>query len=204
MAAPKRTRRKDARPSEIVSAALHLFAQRGYGATRLDDVAQAAGVGKGTVYLYFDTKEELFRAVVRQELIPTIDAMAAEVADHAGPSSDLLRIVAGRFLRIADTDVGGIPKLVLSEAGNFPEIARFYATEVIARGRGVFAEILRRGVQRGEFRAIESDLVMPTFIGPLLLMLLWRHSIGRHAERLFDPNAVVETHLDILLRGLAP
>jgi AcrR family transcriptional regulator len=200
----KRSRRKEARPAEIVSAALSLFADRGFGATKLEDVAKAAGIAKGTLYLYFPTKEDLFRAVVRQELLPTLERIETAVAAYAGPSGDLLRLIASRFTAVMESDLGGIPKLVVCEAGNFPEVAQFYADEVVARGLRLFDRVLRRGVERGEFRSIETAQVVPIFIGPVLLMLLWRHSVGRHTAIRFDHRAVIETHLDILLRGLAP
>lgn len=199
-----RSRRKDARPAEIVAAALALFAERGYGATKLDDVARAAGIAKGTVYLYFPTKEALFQAVVRQELLPVLEQFEAATATFPGPSGELLRRIAGQLGAMMESDLGGIPKLVLSEAGNFPEIARFYADEVVSRGLLLFDRILRRGVGRGEFRPIDAARLLPIFMGPVLMMLLWKHSIGRHAGIVFDHRAVIETHLDLLLRGLAP
>ena len=202
--APRWNRRSDARPSEIVTAALTLFADRGFAATKLEDVARAAGISKGTVYLYFPTKEDLFRAVVRQELLPNLADVEAMLDRHQGPTGDLLRMMANRMLQVMDSEVGSIPKLVLSEAGNFPEIARFYAEEVVGRGIRLFGRILHRGAERGEFRSVEPMQVMPTLVGPILLMLLWRHSIGRHTALQFDPQAVIDTHIDLLLRGLAP
>src|SRR3954447_19704252 len=194
----------ETRRSDIVSAALRLFAAKGFAATRLDDVAEAAGIAKGTVYLYFETKEELFREVVRQELLPTLDRFEEAAAAHQGPAADLLRLLLAGLARLIDSDAGAIPKLVVCEAGNFPEIARFYADEVVGRGQLLLERIVKRGVERGEFRPVDTAHILPGFIGPVLLMLLWRHSIGRHAERQFDPEAVLATQLDMLLRGLAP
>ena len=200
----KRSRRKAARPAEIVSAALTLFAERGFGAAKLEDVAKAAGIAKGTVYLYFPTKEDLFRAVVRQELLPNLERMEAFAAAFPGSSADLLRALLRRLSELMESELGVIPKLIVSESGNFPEVAQFYADEVVARGMRLIERALRRGVERGEFRAIEAKHAAPIVFGPVLLMLLWRHSIGRHASFQFDPKAVVETQLAILLRGLAP
>ena len=120
LAAPKRRfRRKHARPAEIVDAALALFTERGFAATRLEDVATRAGIGKGTIYLYFPTKEDLFRAVVRERLVPNLDAIEAMVAAHAGSSAELLGRIAGRAEQLIASDITAIPKLVLAESAIF-------------------------------------------------------------------------------------
>ncbi|MBV8574499.1 MAG: TetR/AcrR family transcriptional regulator [Acetobacteraceae bacterium] len=199
----RRTRRKDARPAEIVEAALALFAERGFAATKLEDVAARAGIGKGTLYLYFSNKEELFRAVVRQGLLPNLEAAEAMVAAHTGSASDILRQIASQFLRLIDTDLTAIPKLVITEAGNFPAIAEFYAEEVVKRGIRLIAGVIALGVESGEFRPIDTQSAVPLFVAPFLMMALWRHSLARHTDVGVDPRRVIETHLDVLLRGLA-
>ena len=128
-----RARRKDERPGEIIAAALASFAERGYAATKLEDVAAAAGISKGTIYLYFPTKEDLFRAVVRQAVLPNIEAAEAQFASHTGSCADLLRGLALRFLRLLDSDLTAVPKLVVAESGNFPTLAQFYADTVLRR-----------------------------------------------------------------------
>lgn len=198
-----RTRRKHARPAEIIAAALASFADKGYAATRLDDVAADAGISKGTIYLYFPTKEELFRAVVRQAVLPNLEAAEADIAAHAGSCADLLRLLARRFLRLLDSDLTAVPKLVLAESGNFPAIAQFYADTVLRRAFALVEGILARGVARGEFRPIDVHATLPLFAGPFLLLALWKHSLGRHTDLHFDPRAVAEAHVETLLRGLA-
>jgi AcrR family transcriptional regulator len=199
----RRARRKEARPGEIIEAALRLFADRGYAATKLEDVAAAAGIGKGTIYLYFPTKEDLFRAVVRQAVLPNLTAAEALLQDPNASAADILRAIAERFLLLLDTDLTAIPKLVVAESGNFPAIARFYAEEVILKGMALIRGVLARGIERGEFRSIDLDGALPLFSAPMLLLLLWKHSLGRHTDIHFNPRTVVATHLDILLRGLA-
>ena len=199
----RRARRKEARPGEIVEAALRLFADRGFAATKLEDVAAAAGIGKGTIYLYFPTKEDLFRAVVRQAVLPNLAAAEALLDDPNTTAADILRVIAERFLLLLDTDLTAIPKLVVAESGNFPAIARFYAEEVVLKGMALIRGVLARGIERGEFRPIDLDGALPLFSAPMLLLLLWKHSLGRHTDIQFNPRLVVETHLDILLRGLA-
>jgi len=190
---PRRTRRKEARPGEILAAALALFAEHGFAATRLEDVARRAGLSKGTIYLYFPTKEALFRAVVRQGVVPNIAAMEALAASHTGSTAALLGEIATRMLSLTESDLAVIPKLVLTESGNFPRIARFYAEEVASRG-----------VARGEFRPLDIPSVVPLFVAPILLLLLWRTSFARHGALPLDPQSILAAHLDMLSRGLAP
>jgi len=199
----RRARRKDARPGEIVEAALRLFAERGFAASKLEDVAAAAGISKGTIFLYFPTKEDLFRAVVRQAVLPNLEAATALVADPALSAADTLRLLAERFLELLDSDLTAIPKLIVAEAGNFPTLAQFYADEVAHKGMALIRGILARGIEQGEFRPVDLDGALPLFSAPFLMLVLWKHSLGRHTDIQFNPRAVVATHLDVLLRGLA-
>jgi AcrR family transcriptional regulator len=196
-------RRKTARPVEILAAALASFAERGYAATRLDDVAARAGVTKGTLYLYFRNKEELFKAVVRQELLPTIELAEAMVANATVPSLVLIEQFVGLFSQIIRSSLSAIPKLVLTEAGNFPDLARFYLEEVVDRGMSLLRSILERGVEAGELRPVDTQSTVMCVIAPLLVAALWRHSFERHAGRPLDIDALCRTHLDLLRHGLA-
>lgn len=202
--APKRrSRRKEARPAEILKAALALFAERGFAGTKLEDVAAAAGIGKGTIYLYFPTKEDLFKALVRQELLPNFDQLEAVIEVHTGTAADLLRLFGRRLLQLIESDLSAIPKLVLTEAGNFPSIARFYADEVGKRGMAIIGGVIARGIENGEFRPIDPHVVLPLVVAPFLMMALFKHSLGPHTDIAFDARTVLETHIDVLLRGLA-
>jgi AcrR family transcriptional regulator len=195
-------RRKDARPGEILTAALDCFAERGFAATRLDDVAQRAGVTKGTLYLYFDSKEDLFKAVVRQALVPNIARLEAMVGNATEPASLILERLLKSFPEIISSPVSAIPKLVLSEAGNFPDLARFYLDEVVHRGMALVRRILHSGIDRGEFREIDVDSTVICVIAPFIFAMLWRHSLGRHEPRALDLRALCEAHLRVLLDGL--
>src|SRR3954463_15690926 len=161
-----RSRRKHARPGEIVAAALASFADRGYAATKLEDVAAAAGISKGTIYLYFQTKEELFRAVVRQAVLPNLEAAEAQFASHEGSCAELLRALAQRFLHLLDSDLTAVPKLVIAESGNFPAIAQFYADTVLRRAFALVEGILTRGMERGEFRRLDVHATLPLLDAP--------------------------------------
>lgn len=195
-------RRKEARPAEILAAALGCFAERGFAATRMEDVAARAGVTKGTVYLYFPSKEELFKALVRTELLPNIERLEA-MASAPGPASALIEGLLGIWAgHVYPSRVSVIPKIIIAEAGNFPDLAKFYLEEAIHRGLGVLRSVLRRGVESGEFRPVDVDHVAYCVIGPLLFSVLWRHSFGPHDKAPLDIAALCRAHLDTLLNGL--
>jgi AcrR family transcriptional regulator len=195
-------RRKEARPEEILAAALESFAERGFAATRLEDVATRAGISKGTLYLYFGGKEELFEAVVRATLLPNLERIEALVATSAGPSAALFERLLLTIAGVVSSRVGAIPKLVIAEAGNFPGLARFYLDEVVRRGLRLIGMILRRGIERGEFRPVDVDRTVFCVIAPMLLAALWKNSLEPHDDAPLDAQALARAHLDLLLRGL--
>ena len=177
-AMPRWTRRKEARPEEITAAALELFIERGYAATRLEDVAARAGVSKGTLYLYFANKEELFKAVVREGIVSPLKEFRGVIENYAGSTFDLLeRLIRTWWELIGSTRLSGIPKLVMSEAQNFPEIARFYVDEVIRPGREALAALIQRGIARGEFRFLDPLHAGNLVFAPLLMIAMWRNSL---------------------------
>jgi AcrR family transcriptional regulator len=199
---PRWRRRKEARPDEILAAALASFAERGFAATRLEDVAARAGVSKGTLYLYFPGKEELFEAVVRARLLPNLERLEALLASFEGPSAALLERLLLTMAEVVGSQLGAIPKLVIAEAGNFPELARFYLNEVVRRGLRLIGAILRRGIARGEFRAVDVDHTVFCVIAPMLIAALWKNSLEPHDAAPLDAQALARAHLDLLLRGL--
>jgi AcrR family transcriptional regulator len=204
--APRRrwSRRKQARPGEIVAAALDQFAERGFAATRLDDVAARAGVSKGTLYLYFDSKEELFKAVVRESLLPNIARVEALVADFAGPTPELIRRMVDTIGMVVTTSrIGALPKLVIAESGNFPDIARFYLEEVIQRGLRLIEAVLKRGIERGEFRPVDVGLTVRAVIAPVILLAIWKNSFEPFDAEPLDARRYLANYVDILMRGLA-
>ena len=202
---PRWTRRKHARPEEITAAALESFVEHGYAATRLDDVAARAGISKGTLYLYFANKEELFKAVVREALVARLVEFRSQIGKFQGSSADLLRLVFRNWWeRIGSTRISGIPKLILSEARNFPEIARFYVEEVVRPGRETLAAVIRRGIARGEFRAdIDVDASVHLLAAPMLMITLWKNALEPCCDDRIDPETLLEAHVEMLSRGLA-
>ena len=200
---PRWERRKDARPGELASAALELFVERGFAATRLEDVARRAGVSKGTLYLYFDSKEDLFKAVVREGIVSRIVEFEDRMRAYQGSSADLMRLLVKTWRqKIGSTKLAGISKLMMSEAGNFPELASFYHTEVIVRGLALFTAAIQRGIDAGEFRRVDLAHTPHICAAPVLMLMLWRNSFDLCGIEKMDPDAYLATHTDILVRGL--
>ncbi|MCW2236177.1 TetR/AcrR family transcriptional regulator [Azospirillum canadense] len=203
--APRWRRRKQDRPQEIVDAALDVFGERGFAAARLDDVAARAGVSKGTLYLYFPNKEELFKAVVRSAIVPNLEMAERLLAGAEGPSFAVLEALLGLMAsRILRTKAGAIPKLIIAEAGNFPDLARFYYEEVIRRAFALLSAVLARGVARGEFRPLDIDATVRLIVAPMLMSALWRSTFEALEGRPLDVPTLVRAHLDNLRRALAP
>lgn len=203
---PRWERRKDARPSELLAAALELFVERGYAGTKLDEVAARAGVSKGTLYLYFDNKEELLKAVVRESIVRNIADAAETVRSFEGPTPDLLRtIFDGWWTTMGESPASGISKLMIGECGNFPEIARFYVDEVLNPAHALMGMVLERGISRGEFRPLANvPMSVHIMIGPLMMLTLWKNSFGPCCNRPLDPKLYLATHLEATLASLRP
>jgi AcrR family transcriptional regulator len=202
---PRWERRKDARPQELLAAALDLFVERGFASTRLEDVARCAGVSKGTLYLYFTNKEELFKAVVRDSIVPVIGDAEDIIAGFDGHSADLLRkVIHNWWQQLGATKASGLTKLIMAEAGNFPDIACFYQEEVIARGTRMIASMLERAVARGEFRPIDVTIMTQVLIAPMLMLQTWKHSVGPCDLSQLDPLGFIDAFLDMALHGLLP
>lgn len=197
-----RRRRKNARPSELTAAALELFVERGFATTRLEDVAARAGVSKGTLYLYFDSKEALFKAVIEEGIVPTLVAAEQQLAEHSGSAAELLRkLLFGWWQQIGGTRLAGVPKLIISESRNFPEVAQYYHDKVILRGRALLRTVLQRGIADGEFRALDVETAIDVIIAPLLMLVIWRFSLCFCGQET-DPESYLETHFDLLVHGL--
>ena len=202
--ASMRQRRKEARPQELLAAALDLFVERGFAATRSEDVAARAGVSKGTLYLYYPSKEELLKAVVRDNLGSLITEAADIVGSFEGDTQQLLGALLHTWWeRIGDTPASGIFKVILTEMGNFPDFASFYVDEVITPGRTLFTRVLQRGIDAGELRPINLFETVHLLIFPMLMMCLHRHSLGpcQVPIRELDPHRFIDTQVDVVVNG---
>jgi AcrR family transcriptional regulator len=197
-------RRKQARIPEILDAALACFAEKGFAGTRMDDIAARAGISKGTIYLYFDSKEAVFKALARQSIGAQLEGVLAHVRAFPGSSAELLRFVIatlGNFAATSDRVV--LAKVLLAEAGNFPELVEFWRREIVDRGVALFETILSRGIARGEFRDVPTRHAARLCIAPVLLTILWRTIFAPFDAEPYDYRGLIDTHLETLLRGLA-
>lgn len=200
---PRWARRKDARPQELLEAALDLFVERGYAATRLEDVAARAGVSKGTLYLYFTNKEELFKAVVRENLFPILTEGEEIIDQFKGSSAELFReFILKWWEKVGETKLSGITKLMIAESGNFPEVTQFYHDEVILRSNAIIVRMLDRGIARGEFRRIDTDNANRVICAPIIMLMMWKHAFGACQAEPVSPQRYLDSFIDLLLRGL--
>lgn len=201
--APRWHRRPEERPVEILNAARDLFVEKGFAATRLEEVARRAGVSKGTVYLYFESKEALFKAMVRENIVSMLERSEQRVQTFQGPSAELLEeLLRGWWVTLHDSRLTGVPRLIFSEAVQFPDLARFYFDEVVQRGRRLFAAILRRGIERGEFREIDVDYTVRVLQAPLVMALIWKHTMVKCRIDPFDFDRHLDVLIDTLLNGV--
>ena len=201
----RRSRRKEARPGELLSAALDLFVDKGYAATRVEEVAARAGVSKGTLFLYFPSKEALFQAVVRDNIAGRFAEWNAELDEFAGSSAELVHYAMRQWWeRIGQTQAAGITKIMMSEGPLFPELAAFYQNEVIAPGHALLRRILQRGIDRGEFHIPNLDWAVYSLIAPMIFLVMWRYSMAAccPSERAIDPLPFIETQVNLLLFGM--
>lgn len=201
----KRERRKEARPGELLEAALDLFVEKGFAATRVDEVAARAGVSKGTLFLYFPSKEELFKAVVRQNITGRFVEWAQEVETFDGSAAELLRdCYLEWWERVGSTKASGITKLIFSEGQNFPEIMAFYKQEVILPGQELVRRVIQRGMDRGEFRPVPMDSILQVVLAPMIFLMLWKHSMATCVPDGLDltPEQFINAQIDNVLNGL--
>ncbi|MEC5398178.1 TetR/AcrR family transcriptional regulator [Uliginosibacterium sp. H1] len=198
-----RRRRKEARPGELVAAALDVFVERGFAAARLDEIAARAGVSKGTLYLYFESKEALFKAVVQEAIVPRIAEGEAMVASLDMAPEPLLReLLLGWWEVVANSKLSGIPKLVIGEAANFPEVAQFYFDNVVQRGRALLVSVIERGIAEGAFRPGDPLVICQLALSPMLFASMWSRSLACCDPAGMSPDVYLRTHLDLFLTGL--
>ena len=196
-------RRKDVRPDEILDAAYGQFVMRGFTATKMEDIARAAGVTSGTVYRYFTNKEELLRAVVHESFARAFSDGEDLLSRHSGNAHELLALVVRMWWRnLGETRFSGIPKLMIVESANFPELAQTYERELIARGEAIIARVIEYGIERGEFRRVNVNVAVKLIEAPIIMAILWKHSDSCGAAAL-DVDRFLDEVIRTLTHGLA-
>ena len=203
MSRPRWQRRAEDRPREICAAALEVFAEKGFAAAKLDEIARRAGVSKGTLYLYFDDKAELFRAVVRDAVAPRIETIAGAVAQAEAPFAQLVPMLLARFAETAQRQpIGAVAKMVIGESRNFPELARVWHDEVASKAIAAIAGLIERAQQRGEVRAGDPRLFALSLAGPMVMGALWQATLVPAGGAPFDLAQLAKQHSDAVLKGI--
>ena len=200
---PKWRRRSEARPGEIIAAALEVFSEKGFAAARLDDIAARAGVSKGALYLYFETKQDLFRAVVRETIAPNLQAVAGFIGQSPLPFADLIRLVFARIGEVmSEGRAGAVAKMVIGESRNFPELAKVWHEDVVSVMLGAMSGAVAAAQARGEVRPGDPQLYVFGLAGPLLLGVLWREVFAPIGVKPVDLKALLAQHAEVVLRGM--
>jgi AcrR family transcriptional regulator len=199
------TRRKQARPGEILDAAMKVFAEKGFAAARMEDIAARAGVTKGTIYLYFPSKEEVFKSLARASVGATLTGAAEQAANFEGTFREFLVTffaVVATMLHSSERAV--LPKIIIAESGNFPELAHFWRREVIDKAMAMFTGVIVKGIARGELRDLPPEHIARLCVAPLILSVIWCTTFAQLDTIPFDYQAFFKIHIDVVLRGLAP
>lgn len=201
--APRWQRRPEARADEILDAAESIFGEQGFARAKLEDVAKRAGVSKGTLYLYFDSKEALFQEMVRAKIVSLVVAGEEMLRTHTGPTADLLiQLMRALWISKRRPNMARMGRLIMAEADQFPELARFYMQDVVLRGRRLMQAIIDRGVTNGEFRPVPNG-----FAARAIPSLLVHQAQSQCILAGFDPDPLTDEQvfdgiIDIVLRGL--
>lgn len=200
---PKWRRRKEARPAEIVAAALEVFSEKGFAAARLDDIAARAGVSKGALYLYFETKQDLFRAVVRDSVAPNLTAIEQAVSAVDLPFAQVVRMLLSRMADVMmTTRLPSVAKVVIAESRNFPDLARIWHDDVVSRALGVATTLIERAQAKGEVKPGEPRTYAFSLAGPMLMGALWREVFEPVGARPVDLREVARQHAETALQGM--
>jgi AcrR family transcriptional regulator len=201
---PRWRRRAEARPEEILEAALEEFVARGFEAARMEDIAKRAGLSKAAIYLYFPSKVAVLEALIEAKVGPLAQNVQQIAAMGAADPKTALRMLAmGAAHRIADPNLFAVPRLVIGISGRFPEIAKYYREHVVEKARGALETLIEAAMAKGQIRRVDKAAVVRAFIGPLFFEAMWTHVLlGETA--LNDPQKMIEQQFDVLLSGLEP
>ena len=200
---PKFRRQKEKRPEDICAAALAVFAQKGFAGARMDQIAGRAGLSKGAIYLYFPTKSDLFRAVVRNTVAPRFDEIQRNVAAIDIPFAAFVRMLLPRFAEMATTlPLGAVAKMVIGESRNFPELAKVWHDDVVLKGIGLLVGMIERAQDKGEIKPGDPRIHAFSIMGPMMLGVLWRETFVPIGAATVDLPTIARQHVETILDGL--
>ncbi len=195
-------RRKETRPDEIIAAAFQEFTDKGYAETRLQDVARRAGVSKGLPYLYFKTKEDLFKAVIKTMIKPGLDQLFGDLHARDVSVKDFLR---GPFLRFAKSFVKSrrahLVRLLIAEGHKHPDLTKFYAESVLQPALSALSALLQRAINNGEINNARMGEYPQLVVAPVIVGALWQQLFADHLS--LDTDAMLEAHVENTLVALA-
>ena len=201
---PKFRRRAEARPDEVLDAALDLFTQKGFSATRVDDIAAKAGISKGAVYLYFPSTEAILEGLVRRAVMPIADHALGMISHYDGDPrfavSMVMKMIGGR---LSDPKLLAVPRLIIREVIHFPHLAEMYRTEVLDRVIPVVETLIKRGIDRGYLRQVDPELTIRSIVGPIALHILMAEIFGIVPKGGLAIDRLIDNHLTILFDGLS-
>ncbi|WP_338722353.1 TetR/AcrR family transcriptional regulator [Devosia sp. XK-2] len=200
----KFSRRADARPDEVLDAAIAVFAQKGYARTKMDDIAKAAGISKGTVYLYFPSKDALVEGIVRRAVTPIAEGALPQLAAFQGdprlPITMLIKVLVGL---LGDPERLAVPRLILREGMNIPAIAEIYRRDVLDLAIPTLTGLVERGIASGHLRPLDPELTVRSIIGPVIAHLMLSEVFGIRPEGKLSFDRLMENHLNILFDGIS-
>ena len=203
-AEPRWRRRAEARPEEILDAALEEFTARGFDAARMEDIAKRAGLSKAAIYLYFPSKVAVLEALIEARVGPLARGVQSLSASGMNDPLMALRMMATMAAhRLSEPALFAVPRLVIGISGRFPEIAKYYREHVVEIARGALESVIEAAMARGQIRRIDKDAVVRAFIGPLFFEAMWTHVLNGETA-LANPQKLIEQQFDVLLSGLEP
>ena len=196
-------RRSHARPDEMLDAALSEFIKHGFSATRVEDIALAAGVSKGSIYRYFPSKQSLMEGLVKRGVTPISEHSLAMIGGLEGNPREIIeRIIQMMGQKLSEPNALSIPKLIMREAISFPQIAKLYRDEVIELAMPALIGLIKQGIAQGHFVEVDAEMAVRSIVGPILahVLLFEVFEVGSKDELALD--RLIETHLKVLFNGL--
>ncbi|MCF2493455.1 TetR/AcrR family transcriptional regulator [Dyadobacter chenhuakuii] len=200
---PKWNRRKEARPTEIIEAAMHVFIEHGFAATKLTDVASRAGIVKGTLYRYYETKEDLFRAVVQHAVSVNLQEIENAAKALRGSFVELVPDLLGRAAeKMSQSHIPALALLVISESHSFPDLAGIWHDNVVAKVLSMLTDLITEAQKRGEIRPGDPKAFAFSIVGPMVMAVLFQEVLGTGSNHLPDLATLAKQHAETILRGI--